>query len=427
MNILAASFKDIADSLGTIGTVFGATWYFILPPIFYFAFKPLWIEQMRDRTYLASINKILLELIPPQNLEKSPKLMESFFNVLHGVITTIPKSDFYMKGRVIERFSLEIVGDSGEIHFYIKCPDFDRGLVEGALYAQYPDIQIVEADEYTKRVPLVLPNKKWEVWGADAILTGPEPMPIKTYEKFQEDVTGKMIDPLAATLEVISQLGPNQKVWWQILITPEKEGWEHKEGMEMIKKLAGRDIKPEGIVERIWKDISDVFGNLIKALSSPVEFEEMEKKKEEAPLEFRLTPGEKEKLKALEENMTKNVFKTKMRFAYVGKKENYDKPGVVGGFWGSMKQFSDQYSNGIGIHDETKTYAWYFMIKSRLRYRQRKLIKRYVDRDPSGKNCFLSTAELATIFHMPDMSVMTPSLMRVESKLGGAPANLPVK
>lgn len=426
MNILASSFKDIADSLGNIGAVFSYTWYFILPFLFYLVFKPLWEEQVRDREFLASINKVLLELIPPQNLEKSPKLMESFFNVLHGVLTTIPRSDFYIKGRVIERFSLEIVGDSGQIHFYILCPDWDRGLVEGALYAQYPDIQIVEADNYAKRVPLILPNKHWEVWGADAVLSGPEPMPIKTYDKFEEGVTGKMIDPLASVLEILSQLGPNQKVWWQVLITPEKEGWEKKEGLKMIKKLAGRDSEPDGILERLWTDITDVFGNLIKALSDPIEFPE-EKKKEDAPLEFRLTPGEKEKLKALEENMTKNIFKTKMRFVYVGKRENYDKAGVVGGFWGAMKQFSDQYSNGISIHDDTKTYAWYFMMKSRLRYRQRKLIKRYIDRDPTGVNCFLSTTELATIFHMPDMSVMTPSLIRVESKLGGAPANLPIK
>lgn len=427
MNAIFDSFKDIANSLETVGTVFAYTWYFILPPLFYLIFKPLWIEQMRDRTYLASINKVLLELIPPQNIEKSPKLMESFFNGFHGVLTTIPQSDTLMKGRVIEWISLELVGDSGEVHFYIRCPDFDKGLIEANLYAQYPDMQIVEAEDYTKSVPLVLPNKKWNVWGGDAVLAGPDPMPIKTYDRFQEDITGKMIDPLSSVLEILGKLGPNQKVWFQILITPEKEGWEHEEGKKMIDELTKRENKSEGILENLRKDIGDVFGNLFKALSAPVEFKEKEKEKEEAPLEFRLTPGEKEKLKALEENMTKNTFKTKLRFLYLGKKENYDKATIVGGFWGGMKQFSDHYSNGIKLKDETKTYAWYFMIKSRLRYRQRILVKRYKDRDPTGYTCFLSTAELATIYHMPDMSAMSPALRRVEAKLGSAPANLPVK
>lgn len=423
MNAILDSFKDIADAMGTIGSVFAYTWYFILPPLFYQVFKPLWIEQMRDRTYLASLNKVLLELIPPQNIEKSPKLMESFFSGIHGVITTIPQSDFWMKGRVIETFSLELVGDSGEVHFYIKCPDFDKGMIEANLYAQYPDMQIIEVEDYVSSIPVIIPNKKWEVWGADAILARPDPMPIKTYDRFQEDVTGKMIDPLSSILEVLGKLGPNQKVWFQIIVGPIKDAtFELKEGKKMIDELAKGKKSERGFLN----DIGDVFGNLFKAVSNPVEFAD-QKEKDEAPLEFRLTPGEKTRLKALEENMTKNVFKTKIRFVYLGRRENYDKPGVVGGFWGAMKQFSDSYSNGITIKDETKTYAWYFMIKSRLRYRQRILVKRYKDRDPTGYNCVMSTAELATIFHMPDMSAMAPAIRRVEAKLGGAPANLPVK
>ena len=188
MNIISASFKDAADAMGIVSLVFAYTWYFILPPLFYLVFKPLWIEQMRDRTFVASLNRILLELIPPQNIEKSPKLMESFFNGIHGVLTTVPRSDFYMKGRIIENFSLELVGDSGQIHFYIRCTDFDKALVEANLYAQYPDMQIIEVEDYTKNVPLILPNKKWEVWGADAVLEGPDPLPIRTYNKFQEDI-----------------------------------------------------------------------------------------------------------------------------------------------------------------------------------------------------------------------------------------------
>jgi hypothetical protein len=427
MSILLSSFKDIANSLETIGLVFANTWFFLFPPFLFFLFKFLWVGQVRDREFLPSINRILLEIIPPQNIEKSPKLMESFFNGLHGVQTTIPKSEFYIKGRVIEWFSLEIVGDSGKIHFYINCPDFDKGIVEANLYAQYPDVQIMEVEDYVEKIPLILPNKKWEVWGAEAKLVDADPLPIRTYDKFQEDVTGKMIDPLSSILEVLGKLGPNQKVWYQILINPEPEGWEHEEGLKMIEKLAGRESKPDGILERLWADITDVFSNLIKALSSPVEFASKEEKKEEAPLEFRLTPGEKERLKALEENMTKNVYKTKISFVYIGKKENYDKGGVVGGFWGGMKQFGDQYSNGISIQDDTKTYAWYFMIKSRLRYRQRRLVRRYIKRDPDGSKFYLSTMELATIFHMPDMSAMSPAITRVESKLGSAPANLPIK
>lgn len=425
MDILLDSFRDIASGLGMAGRVFASTWYFILPPLFYYTFKPLWLDSVH-RAYWGSVEKTILEIIPPQNIEKSPKLMESFFSGIHGVITTIPHSEEYILGRFIEWFSLELVGDSGEIHFYIHGPKSDRGIVEANIYAQYPDAQIIEAEDYTKRVPRIIPNKKWEIWGADAAMTNEDSLPIKTYDKFQEDITGKMIDPLSSIFEVLGKLGPNQKIWFQLIITPIKETKSIEAGNELVQELAGRKTKPKGVFENIRKDIFDVFGNLIKAFSGPVEFAE-EKKKEEQPLEFRLTPGEKEKLKALEENVGKNFFLTKIRFVYIGKRENYDKPGVVGGFWGAMKQFSNLNSNGIGIVDSTKTYAWYFMIKPRLRYRQRVLFQRYIDRDWTGVLCKMSTAELATVFHMPDMSAMAPAIPRVAAKLGGAPANLPVK
>jgi hypothetical protein len=44
-----------------------------------------------------------------------------------------------------------------------------------------------------------------------------------------------------------------------------------------------------------------------------------------------------------------------------------------------------------------------------------------------GFKMTLSSEELATVFHLPDMSVVAPSITRVEAKRGGAPANLPVE
>ena len=418
MEIITSTIKDVAEVTKSLGTVFSYVWFILLPPFFYWAFKELWMDHVHRR-YWGSVEKILLEIIPPQNIEKSPKLMESFFNGIHGVDTTIPNNEIYIKGKIIEWFSLELVG-------YIRAPKGDKGIIEANIYAQYPDAQVVEVEDYVDKVPRIVPSKHWEVWGADARLAGDDPLPIKTYQRFQEDITGKMIDPLSSIFEVLGKLGPNQKVWFQILINPIKESKFYPKAKEFVEFVAGKKDKPKNASEKIIQDIHDVFGNLFKAFSSVIEFPD-EKKKEEQPLEFRLTPGEKEKLKNLEENVGKVFFNTKIRFVYIGKKENYDKPGVVGGFWGAMKQFSDQHSNGIAIEDSTKTYAWYFFVKSRLRYRQRLLFQRYIDRDWTGVTFKMSTAELATIFHPPDMSAMAPAIPRVEAKRGGAPSNLPVK
>jgi hypothetical protein len=59
---------------------------------------------------------------------------------------------------------------------------------------------------------------------------------------------------------------------------------------------------------------------------------------------------------------------------------------------------------------------------------QRRIFRRYIDRDPQPYDVrfLLSTEELATLFHIPDMSVTAPNLNRVVAKRGGAPTNLPI-
>jgi hypothetical protein len=170
----------------------------------------------------------------------------------------------------------------------------------------------------------------------------------------------------------------------------------------------------------------DVFSNLIIALTKPVEFKE-ESKKEEQPLEFRLSPGEREVLKAIEDNLGKLQFFTKGRFIYVGRRENFDRSLGVTSFFGGIKQFNDENLNGFKPGSDTKTVSAYFFKESRLRYRQRKILRRYRSRSMDGFKMTLSSEELATVFHLPDMSVVAPSITRVEAKRGGAPANLPVE
>jgi len=149
-------------------------------------------------------------------------------------------------------------------------------------------------------------------------------------------------------------------------------------------------------------------------------------KKEEQPLEFRLTPGEKEVLKAVEESVTKNGYRTKLRFIYVGRREGFDR-GFISGVSGALHQFNDLMLNALIQDNETKTFANYIWIEPRMRYAQRKIFTRYLDRDFDGPNFVLNSEELATLYHMPDMSVASPSIARVEAKKGGAPLNLPVE
>ena len=145
------------------------------------------------------------------------------------------------------------------------------------------------------------------------------------------------------------------------------------------------------------------------------------------PLDTRLSPGERDVLKAVEDNLGKLQFSTKGRFIYLGRRENYDKALGVSAFWGALKQFNDDNLNSMKPDNKSKTFANYVNQKNRLRYRQRKLLRRYRTRSRDGEKLVFSAEELASVYHFPDMNVMAPAFSRVEAKRGGAPANLPIE
>lgn len=406
-------------------------WFLVFPPLLFFLFKILWLDYA-NKKYLSRIKWVLLEIIPPRDVEKSPLPMESIFAGFAGVIKTPTVAETWVEGEIPVSFSLELVSLEGEVHLYVYVRAGCRNLVEAHFYAQYPDVEIVEAPDYTHNVPKTIPNKDWDIWGIDFGLAKDDLYPIKTYKYFEESVTGKMIDPLAGIFETMGKLGPGQNLWLQFIITPLKENW-YPTGQGTVDMFLGRVKKEKmGILMSIFTDIKDVFMNLGRGLTGQeVEFTAVEEKEEttEQPVEFRLTPGEKEVLKALEANLGKQMFKTRMRYMYIARREVFSKATGVSSFLGGIKQFNDQNLNSFKPLDESKTDADYVFVEQRLRYRQRRLFRRYVDRDtdPQDSLFLLSSEELATVFHIPDMAVSAPSLTRVTAKRVSAPGNLPIQ
>ncbi len=369
-----------------------------------------------------SAKSILLEIIPPKDIERGPKPIEALFSGIAGVSVTISPFDKYLKGVKMHRFSFELVGKEGEIHFYIRTDKKYRNLIEANIYAQYPDAEIFEVEDYTKNFPTTIPNKEWDVWGADMQAMKPDPYPIRTYDCFAEDITGEMIDPLSSVVEVLGRLGAGQHIWLQYVIWPQPESWNREKlQRDVVAELAGR--KKDNSTG-IWKILAEIFSNVLSGFFGTVEFKDKEKK-DEQPLEFKLTPVERDILKKVEENLSYNSFCVKMRYLILAKKEVFDKS-FVPTFTGAIKQFNDQNLNSFKPQDISKTHAAYLLSQSRLEYKKRKIYRRYKSRDMDGVKFNLSSKEMATLYHFPDLSVMAPTMPRVESKKGSAPANLPI-
>lgn len=425
-------FVNAVSGMAQGFAVFFSVWYIILPPILYGLFFLLWMQSRWGQS-ASKVKWILLEIIPSRDIEKSPQPMESVFAGLAGVVVTPTAFEEYILGFIPTAFSLEFVSTEGTVHFYIRTQAQFRSLVESHLYAQYPDIEIVEiAEDYIHGVPRTIPNKDWDLWGTDFELVKEDLYPIKTYKYFEESVTGKMIDPLSGLIETMGRVGPGQHVWLQFITTPIAEKTTRELLAVTVDKFLGRQKPDEiGVLKMFFMDIWDVIRHIPSGvtLSEPGFYSYAAEKKDEQPLEFRLSPGEKEVLKALQANLGKQMFKVRMRLVYLGRRDNFSKAIGVTPIMGAIKQFSDQNLNGFKPNDDSKTYASYVMENQRLRYRQRRIFRRYITRDgdPGETKFILSSEELATVFHLPDMSVVAPTLARVSAKRGSAPTNLPIQ
>lgn len=416
------------------GKIFANTWWIILPIPVWKIFKAAWDEYI-EIMWSNEQQRVHLEIHPPSDVEKSPKIMEQIFNGLY-TFSTPNKFDVYCGWRPLQdKFSFEIVSTEGSVHFYAMCPKMARNNVEAQIYAQYPDAEIFEVEDYTNKVPMNIPNKEWDLWGSTMKLMRKDAIPIRTYVEFQEDVTGKMIDPVASLAEVFGSLGKGQHAWLQVVFSPVAESEWYPDSLSYIDELTGKKKESakswsKNPLFNFFQEFGVLFGNFFRGilggeLLAPEGATSDEKSE---PFNINnLTPGEQETLKAVHHNISKTAFRTSIRFVYLGKRETFNKALGVAGSMGALKQLSDVNLNSLVTDADSKTFANYYYTEPRLTYRQRRILQDYRSRSMSMQTFYFNVEELATVFHFPDMSVMTPSIHRVEAKKGEAPANLPVE
>jgi hypothetical protein len=102
----------------------------------------------------------------------------------------------------------------------IRCPEANRDLIEAAVYAQYPNAEISEVEDYAADVKAIFPNDDFDMWGAEIALTKPEAYPIKTYPLWEHSLTQTFLDPMASMLEIMGRLQPEEQIWFQWVLSP---------------------------------------------------------------------------------------------------------------------------------------------------------------------------------------------------------------
>lgn len=399
--------------------------------------SPLWVPymlflgvrdnfvQMNRAAFFAKQEYVLLELRMPRDTTKTPFAMETFFANMHigsGETTWYKK---YFQGGVRPWWSLELVSLGGRVHFYLWTRTGYRRLVESFLYAQYPDIEIIEAEDYSR---LVDPSEHgYGMFACEFNLTNPNnAVPIKTYKSYEiepGDKPEETVDPLAQLIETMASIGPGEQFWIQYIIRMTKE-----------EKYVGRK-NPKG-APYTWRDEVSEAVEAIRAGT-------VRKTKRVDPVTGAVTEidsfpnptkGESEQIAAIQNKASKQIFDVGIRSVYLASDDSFN--GImIPAQLNMFKPFNSQTGNSIG-----PTSTWSAMFNDfpwedrgghHKHHYNHEAIKVYRRREffyePSYKGAWsnLSTEELATLYHVPSAAITTPNLPRIQSATSGAPANLP--
>lgn len=416
VSTLDINFKPIISIL--IAT--GPLW---LPFVLFGLAFNYWMLYVKKKFILAKGRYTLRIKLPPE-VYKSPEAMESVLSQVLNVQSADNLWQTYIDGRHPLIMSLELVSTGGRVEFFVNVGDIRvKNVFEAQLYAQYPGIEVIEEKiDYTGEV--FWDPEQWEIMTFYMQKKEEEVFPIKTYLDFHMDDLPKeeqKFEPMAAILEQMGTIGPRERSWVQILCRPhnvkknfktgylkELSTWE-KTAKEKINEMMGRDEK----------------GKAIKNKNGEVEREEV----------ARLTAGERDTIAAIERNVSKYAYETEIRWLYAAEKGNFN-GAAIGPMLRTFSAFDMIGRNSIGVTWRTdfdynmfsdptgkKKLKWK---KAELaNYKKRAFFDSWLDRNIPGPKVW-SVEELATIYHIPSSTVMTPSLERITSTRGEAPANLPI-
>jgi len=434
-----------------------------------------WLEYVR-KVKVSEAKWTMIEIKIPKEVYKSPAAMEAILTSMYAdtkppffmpigeqtkwysIFVDFPKwfSAVWLGIWPLWR-SLEIVSIEGNIYFFIRCETKHREMIENLIYAQFPQAEVTEVEDYTRFVPTFKQGNGWELRGTEFKLKNPDILPLKTYidyglhESFQLEEEQK-IDPMVPLFQVLGSLGVGEQAWIQIII---QGSWAHFENpTKDPKKKAEKPFLT-------WTEWGKVY---LDDLINKYAQETVQKKGNGADIKdttimtggFRNLPEyEKPRVEAITRAIAKPGYDCAMRAIYLARTEHFDGE-KLGEIQSAFKQVNAPEMNVLEAVNETD--GGYFAVpfhdykNLRKSYNREKIFRRYIKRDAfypremtatvllkdlhdlpitrgtleSVNRFVLNTEELATLFHFPGSVAQTSALTRVEAQKAEPPANLPI-
>ncbi len=386
-----------------------------LPVFLFYAFWIKWIEYVRG-VFLMGKKFTLLEIKVPKVVSKSPRAMEVFLTSLHQPQGETTFIDRWWLGKSRAYFSLELISMGGDVHFYIWTRQEYKNHIEARLYAQYPEVQVIEVDDYAKSVDFHPPE--WLMHCVHMKFGKPDPYPIKTYVDYELDKDPKtehVVDPLANVIETLGSLQKNEYLWIQIIIRAHKKDEWHGFFLSSDSLLEDAESEKRKTLEKVKEDVEAATG---QKMDRPVTYRDVSEQQRTV-------------IKAIDRAVAKLSFEVGFRLLYFAPKEIYRSTyeritSTVFKPFDTADLNSLKHAYGTNKFD----YPWQDFMNIRAYAMMRRFFKHYRKRayffwPYKQPHIIMNVEELATIWHFPSEAVATPTLERIPSKTAGAPANLP--
>lgn len=428
----AQTFFQEKSVFEAVSIIIAYAGWVVLAYLFLFFMLFLW-KRYKEEQYKKNWKWVLLAIDVPANNMQTPKAVEQMFSHLAGAYDEPNIAGKFRQGFKQRWFSFEIVSIEGYIQFLVRTEKTFRDLVETAIYAQYPEADIVEVEDYTGAVPDKFPSEEYDMWAADFGLAENFAFPIRTYIEFEHIISKDEIlkDPMGTFLESFSRIGVGEQFWFQILLEPIGNSWKENV-IKKIKDLVGDMVslsgsrKGRGITGLASGEKKKAFAELSSQIFGNPAADETSKSSE-GPKIPKLTPGQSKILEAMERKITKIGLKTKMRAVYVARKEVFRPERSVNALIGAIGQYNIPSANSIVPTSFVSTS--YFLKKSRNYSRKTKAMRAYKKRNMEigGRAFVFNIEELATIWHFPLSYVKTPLVQKTQGKRAEPPSGLPLE
>ncbi len=411
---------------------------------------------VRRSAFERNLESTVLRVSVSKMNERGPIVAEQVYSALHGIEENYDIWDF-LAGHTKPRISFEIANVKNKIQFFIWTPKRFRNVIESQIYAQYPDIEIEEAEDYARQIDIgyesvIKADKKTvaekvpapgstllpveykkkprpepprTAITAELKLWDPDIYPIKRYTQFEDKLTRLATEPLAGITATLSKLNAtDEQAWIQITMQPVGDWWR-KRGIKCLRIISNGLFNNIFWLNKFAVNIYLARGFWKRFFLSPVyllawilrgfhtgDISMKSASDQDLREEVSRTHDREDPISAAVDKVTRLTFDTNLRIVYIPRNENLDMAEIkLNEIAGSFRQFDLPNLNNLYV--------------SRINQNNTQILRRFQQRsviDPM----LLNAEELATLYHMPNKDVGTPNVLWVTSRKLEPPHDLPL-